>query len=160
MLVVEKGLQNKHCKGRLVKMIDRTLIGSTSEVYEFEVEKGAIRAFAGSIGDGNPLYNDEEYAKSQGFASIVAPPTFPQTFKIPTPGFHTVDKRRTLHGEQEFIYERPIVAGDVLSCVSKLVDIIERPGKKGTMTFFLFETWGEDLNANLVYRSITTVIYR
>lgn len=159
MLVEEKGLQNKKCKGRLVTMIDRTLIGSTSEVYEFEVEKGAIRAFANAIGDDNPLYHDEDYAKRQGYASLVAPPTFPQTFKLPTPGFN-VDKRRTLHGEQEFIYERPIVAGDALSCVSKLVDIIDRPGKKGTMTFFMFETWGEDINGDLVFRSITTVIYR
>lgn len=140
-------------------MIDRKLIGSTSEVYEIEVEKGAIRAFANAIGDDNPLYHDEKYAKEQGYTSLVAPPTFPQTFKIPTPGLN-VDKRRTLHGEQEFIYERPIVAGDVLRCVSKLEDIFERQGKQGTMTFILIEMRGKDINGELVFSSITTIIYR
>lgn len=140
-------------------MIDRNLIGSTSEMYEFEVEKGAIRAFASAIGDDNPLFFDEAYAKEQGYISLVAPPTFPQTFKIPTLDLK-VEKSRTLHGEQEFIYERPIVAGDVLHCVSQLVDIIERQGKNGTMISFLFEIRGEDLNGNFVFLSKTTVIYR
>ncbi len=140
-------------------MIDRSFIGSTSEMYEFEAEKGAIRAFASAIGDDNPLFFDEAYAKEQGYASLVAPPTFPQTFKIPTLDLK-VEKSRTLHGEQEFIYERPIVAGDVLRCVSQLVDIIERQGKNGTMISFLFEIRGEDLNGNFVFLSKTTVIYR
>ena len=140
-------------------MIDRNLIGSTSEVYEFEVEKGAIRTFASAIGDDNPLYFDEAYAKEQGYASLVASPTFPQTFRIPTLDLK-VEKSRTLHGEQEYIYERPIVAGDILRCVSKLVDINERQGKKGTMISFLYEIRGEDLNGNFVFLSKTTVIYR
>ncbi|HBN84806.1 MAG TPA: MaoC family dehydratase, partial [Clostridiales bacterium] len=62
--------------------------------------------------------------------------------------------------EQEFIYERPIVAGDVLRCQNQLVDIFEREGKQGMMTFFILETRGEDRDGNLVFRSRTTVIYR
>lgn len=138
---------------------DRTLIGSKSEVMEFEVEKGAIRAFAHALGAQNPLYFDEAYAKEQGYASLVAPPTFPATFRLPKPGIN-VELSRTLHGEQEFIYERPIVAGDVLRCQNQLVDIFEREGKKGKMTFFILETRGEDVNNNLVFRSRTTIIYR
>jgi acyl dehydratase len=139
--------------------VDRTVIGSKSDDFEFEVEKGAIRAFAAALGSENPLYFDENYAKEQGYASLVAPPTFPSTFRLPKPGINVV-LSRTLHGEQEFIYERPIVAGDVLRCSNQLIDIFERPGKSGTMTFFILETRGEDVNGNLVYRSKTTIIYR
>lgn len=139
--------------------VDRTVIGSKSDVFEFEVEKGAIRAFASALGSENPLYFDEKYAVGQGYASLVAPPTFPSTFRLPKPGIN-VELSRTLHGEQEFIYERPIVAGDVLCCSNQLVDIFERPGKSGTMTFFILETRGEDRTGNLVYRSKTTIIYR
>lgn len=66
-------------------MVDRSVIGSKSDVYQFEVEKGAIRKFADAIGDDNPLYHDEEYAKQRGYKSLVAPPTFPATFNIPKP---------------------------------------------------------------------------
>ncbi|KKB35194.1 MaoC family dehydratase N-terminal domain-containing protein [Bacillus thermotolerans] len=140
-------------------VIDRTVIGSKSETLEFEVEKGAIRAFAHALGSDNPIYFDEDYAKQQGYASLVAPPTFPSTFRVPKPGIN-VELSRTLHGAQEFIYERPIVAGDTLRCTNYLADIFEKEGKSGTMTFFILETRGEDLSGNLVYRSKTTIIYR
>ncbi len=140
-------------------MIDRNAIGTKSEMIEFEVEKGAIRAFARALGDENPIHLDEAYAKKQGYASLVAPPTFPATFRMPKPGIQ-VELSRTLHGEQEFLYERPIVAGDKLRCVSQLVDIFDRPGKTGPMTFFILETRGEDVEGNLVFISKTTVIYR
>jgi acyl dehydratase len=141
-------------------MIDQTVIGSKTETFEFEVEKGAIRAFASAIGDDNPLYFDESYAQALGYASIVAPPTFPATFRMPKPGLDHLELRRTLHGEQEFIYERPIVAGDILRCTSTLVDSFEREGKQSKMVFFILETKGEDLQGNLVYTSKTTIIYR
>jgi len=143
-------------------MIDRSQIGSRSEVREFEVEKGAIRAFANAIGDDNPLYHDEAYARARGFASLVAPPTFPATFRMPKPPvLESLELRRTLHGEQEFTYTRPIVAGDILRCVNVLTDIYEREGKQGgKMVFFILETRGEDLEGNLVFTSKTTIIYR
>ncbi len=142
-------------------MLDQSIIGSTSDVYEFEVEKGAIRKFADAIGDDNPIYFDENYAKKLGFSSLVAPPTFPMTFTIPKPGINQLDKSRTLHGEQEFNYERPIVAGDILHCITKLVDAYEKEGKKGgKMTFFILETQGNDLEGNKIYTSRTTIIYR
>lgn len=142
-------------------MIDRSVIGSKSEVREFEVEKGAIRAFARALGDENPLYLDEAYAKSQGYASLVAPPTFAATFSMPKPGLENIELRRTLHGEQEFFYERPIVAGDVIRCQVQLTEIFDKEGKQGgKMTFIILKTRGEDVNGNHVYTSKTTIIYR
>lgn len=79
---------------------------------------------------------------------------------MPKPGLDHLELRRTLHGEQEFIYERPIVAGDILRCTSTLVDSFEREGKQSKMVFFILETKGEDLQGNLVYTSKTTIIYR
>lgn len=144
----------------MMTTIDTSLIGSKSEVVKFEVEKGAIRAFAAALGSSNLLFTDEEYAKSQGYASLVAPPTFPGTFRMPKPGLDKLELSRTLHGAQEFIYERPIVAGDVLFCSSQLVDVYEKESKQKKMTFYILETRGEDEQGNLVYRSRTTIIYR
>ena len=44
--------------------LDQSLIGLTGPQYVFEVEKRHIRQFAEAIGDSNPLYVDEEYAKA------------------------------------------------------------------------------------------------
>ncbi|SDH24864.1 Acyl dehydratase [Alteribacillus persepolensis] len=139
-------------------MLDTSAIGTKTEWTTVEVEKGSIKAFADALGDDNPLYCDEEYAREKGYPSIVAPPTFPATFHLPKPGLD-LELSRTLHGEQEFVYERPIVAGDILHCISELVDVYERDGKR-KMTFYVLETRGEDSNGSLVYTGRTTIIYR
>jgi len=142
-------------------IVDKSIVGCKSEVYEFEIEKGAIRAFARAIGDDNPIYHDETAAKEQGYRSLIAPPTFPMTLTIPKPGLSNMDKSRTLHGGQEFIYKRPIVAGDILRCVSEVVDVFEKDGKNGEkMLFIILETKGEDLEGEYVFSSKTTIIYR
>ncbi|MDA5108363.1 MaoC family dehydratase N-terminal domain-containing protein [Brevibacillus thermoruber] len=140
-------------------LIDPSVVGSTSEPQLVEVEKGAIRAFARAIGDDNPLYSDEAFAREQGYASLVAPPTFPTTFRIPNPNIR-LELSRVLHGEQEYAYERPIVAGDVLRCVNRVVDVYERTGKLGKMTFLVTEVRGEDLEGNPVFRGRSTIILR
>lgn len=48
-------------------------------VEEFPVEAGHIMLFARSIGDKNPVYYDEDYAKSTQVGGIIAPPTFVQS---------------------------------------------------------------------------------
>ena len=63
--------------------IDRTVIGSKSEILEFEVEKGAIRAFATAL-DQKTLYTLMKNMQRQGYASLVAPPTFPSTLDSKT----------------------------------------------------------------------------
>nr|WP_204517210.1 MaoC family dehydratase N-terminal domain-containing protein [Brevibacillus fulvus] len=137
--------------------IEPSVIGTASDPKLFEIEKGAIRAFANAIGDDNPLYTDEDFAKRQGFASLVAPPTFPTTFRLHNPRLQ-IKAARILHGEQEYRYMRPIVAGDVLQCVSQVVDVYERTGKLGAMTFLVTEIQGHDLAGNLVFTGRSTII--
>ncbi len=45
---------------------------------KFAVEASHIMMFARSVGDANPIYHDEEYAKRTEPGSIIAPPTFAQ----------------------------------------------------------------------------------
>ncbi|WP_342514695.1 MaoC family dehydratase N-terminal domain-containing protein [Sporosarcina sp. FSL K6-1522] len=140
-------------------LVDPSIIGSTSESKIFEIEKGAIRNFAVAIGDDNPLYTDEAFAKECGYRSIVAPPTFPTTIRVTNPKVQ-FEPSRVLHGGMEYLYERPIVAGDILRCFSSVTEVYEREGKMGKMTFLVQETRGEDLEGNLVYRGKNTLIVR
>jgi acyl dehydratase len=142
--------------------IDRSLIGSRSEPFLVEVEKGAIRRFAEAIDDPNPIYRDAEAARSSGFKTIVAPPTFPVTFLPPQEAEWTrnLDRRRVLAGEQSFAYERPIRAGDVLRCWSVFVGVDEKEGKSGRMEFLRQEVRGESLDGSLVFVNQKTTVYR
>ncbi len=47
-------------------------------VERFPVEAGHILLFARAIGDDNPIYRDEAYAKGTEVGGIIAPPTFVQ----------------------------------------------------------------------------------
>ena len=60
--------------GGSMSEIDLSLVGTLSEPFEVEIEKSEIRKFAEAIGDTNPLYRDEAYARSKGYASLLAPP--------------------------------------------------------------------------------------
>ena len=42
----------------------------------FPVEAGQIMLFARAANDSNPMYSDEEYAKTTEVGHIIAPPTF------------------------------------------------------------------------------------
>lgn len=139
--------------------IDESVIGKTGEVQQFVVDEEAIRAFVRAIGEQHPLYTDENVARRYGYPAIVAPPTFPTTFRFARPPV-PYEPSRSIHGEQEYRYERPIVAGDVLRCASRVVGVKVRHCRLGTMTLLTTEIRGEDTEGRLVFTGISTVILR
>jgi acyl dehydratase len=144
------------------QMVLENLNGLTGSEFIFEVEKRHIRQFAEAIGDLNPLYVDEEYAAKTSYGGIIAPPTFP--IAIGQDSGESLDlgldQRRMLHGEQEFIYNRPIRPGDILYCQMKVSDVYEREGRKGPMQFLVLDTEMKDESGELVVISRTNIIYR
>lgn len=140
----------------MTTQLDQSVVGLTSAPEEFEVEKGAIRRFAAAIGDENPLYLDEAHAQRRGYASVLAPPTFPTTFRMALPV--EIDPSHILHGEQEYSYTRPIVAGDVIRCTTTVRSVREREGSIGKMTILVAETIGEDRNGQPVFTGTSTII--
>ena len=136
--------------------IDQSAVGMTSEVQEFEIEKGAIRRFAEAIGDANPLFIDENHAKACGYAGVIAPPTFPTTFRVPLPV--EIDMSHVLHGEQEYAYTRPIVAGETIRCQTRIVKVYEREGSLGKMTFLTAEIAGNDVQGQPVFTGKSIII--
>ena len=115
--------------------LDPSFIGRTyppSEPYEVGREK--IREFADAIGDGSPACHDVEAAKALGYPDVIAPPTFPimlslraaeEVISDPDLG---LDYTRVVHGEQRFVYSRPVRAGDVLVVVVSVENIRSAAG--------------------------------
>ena len=142
--------------------IDRSLVGTLSEPFHVEVERGAIRKFADAIGDPNPIYRDADAARAQGYDGIVAPPTFPTCFRPPKepPWFATLDRRRVMAGQMSFEYVRPVVAGMRLVCSLRFVAVEDKQGSKGAMQLLHQELEGRDEAGALVFTAGRSTVYR
>jgi acyl dehydratase len=138
--------------------VDKSYIGRTGAPVTMHVERGKIREFARAIKDDDPMYFDEAHATREA-GGIMPPVTFLQTVthwdndgssRVRVP----FDLKRVLHGEQEYEFLKPIHAGDVLTAVSRIVDIYEKPGKRGgSMSFAVTETEYKNERGELVARA-------
>src|SRR5438477_40426 len=127
-------LARRRKRAYAARMLNRKFIGTTTGPVVYEVEKGHIRRFADAIGDPDPVYRDEAVARAAGHRAIPAPPTFPTALRPEDPRAEmNIDFRKVLHGEQEYRYEQPLYAGDVVLVTAKIADIYERSGKSGVM---------------------------
>ncbi len=142
-------------------MISREYIGRRSSPIEWNIEPGHIRRFAEAIGDPNPIYYEEEAARAAGYPSIPAPPTFAAALR-PNDARQgiAIDWGKLLHGGQEFVYHRPIYAGDRLTLVQTIQDVYEKSGKAGTMDFLVLETTGRDAAGEVVFVAQSTVVVK
>lgn len=136
-------------------------IGLATETYQVNIEKGHIRRFCQAIGDTNPLFLDEQAAGKSAYEGIIAPLTFPVALSDEAVAFPLeLDVRRMLHGEQEFIYHKPLRPGESYTAQMKVADVYEREGKSGKMQFIVLDTEFRDENNELAVVSRTNIIYR
>jgi acyl dehydratase len=104
--------------------VDQSFIGRVyPPTAPYEVGREKIREFANAVNDPNPVYRDPDAARALGHADVIAPPTFAIVMTLPA-GHQVIDDpelgidySRVVHGEQRFVHERPIRAGDVLQVV-------------------------------------------
>lgn len=125
--------------------MDASAAGMTFPPYQFHVERGKIREFADAVGDPNSVYRDPAYAAQRGFAGVLAPPTLLRTFlyepKTASDALKVADWSYIVHGEQEFEYFAPVVAGDVLTARERIVSITEKASRRaGKLQIAVIET--------------------
>lgn len=126
----------KQCIGREV-----------SYIAPEEVGQAAIRCYALALEDENPLYRDEQFAKSTRHGGIIAPPTFvcetnqymdaaPDTdgsighiWRLPIP------PSRLLRIGNEYEFFRPLRPTDRFNATWRLANIYERTTRAGPMLF-------------------------
>lgn len=143
-------------------MLDRTAVGRKSPPTLHEVERGAIRRFAQSLGDVSPLYFDLEHARAAGFSNVPAPPSFPLSFTN-GPDLREllgVPLRSLLLADLHWEFERTMVAGDRILVSARIAEVGERPGPTGLHEVALLEDEGRDDEGRLVYRGRRTYVFR
>ena len=160
--------------------VDTSVIGRPTGSSRVVIERGPVSNFAASVKDENPIYRDPKAAKAAGFDDIPAPPTFgfsmrhwgtfgemqPKSDVKGNPMMEVIGSLMSkgglvLHGEEEFVYHRPIVVGDVLVSEGKIVDVYEKESKGKTMTFLVSETvWKDDKTGEPVLTERFNLIHR
>jgi acyl dehydratase len=143
-------------------------------VTTIECTESLIRHWCEATEDGNPLYLDADFARSQGFAGIVAPPAINTTMSIPYRWPHepTTEQGTSVHYELKRLlnlpvgvvvdieteYFRFIELGDRLSISHRLASM--SPPKKtrmGAGYFWVFESTARNQRGQLVSRSQMTM---
>ena len=126
------------------------------------VGREKVREFARAVFATSPLNHDPAAAQAAGYADVVAPPTFAivvqeatlaQLLAEPDGG---IDFSRVVHGEQDFSYTRPIVAGDTLTATLAVTNILERGGN----AMVTAESTVVDADGAHVVTAISTLVVR
>ena len=137
----------------------RRAVGRPTSAATVVVERGPVVVFADSVLEESPIYRDPSAAQAAGFPAIPAPPTFPFVMEFwgkhvelqppdaPTAavlgevlGPLAASGGLMLHGEQEFVYHRPVLVGDVLVGEGRVVEAYQKESRGRTLTFVVSET--------------------
>lgn len=119
----------------------------------YEVTAGSIREFADAVGDPNPAYRGDD---------AIAPPTYltklnfiygPQMLGDPGLGLNYA---MVVHGSQEYRFNRPVKAGDVLIAKPKISNIFA----KGRNEFMITEATIETTLGEQVALALSTIVSR
>jgi acyl dehydratase len=140
-------------KASLISPEVKAMIG-TEKIFSSleEVGRATIRRFAIAVGDPNPLYWDEEFAKKTSYGGIVAPPTmvfelnhnlgdeiseedggYSDKILLPPP------LTRFVRGGNEYEFFKPVRPMDKITVKRKISQIYEKEGKAGPLVFVIVE---------------------
>ena len=99
------------------------------ELFNTVATPQAIRHFAHSYGDDNPLWCDERYNSEHGYGRIMAPPTFLYSVFPPgiCPGF---DGLQGFHAGSRWEFVRPLYENESIEVSAKLTGIDDRMGRR------------------------------
>jgi acyl dehydratase len=132
--------------------LDPAYIGRSFPPTEpYYVSREKIREFATAIGAESPLHRDPEAARAAGYRDVIAPLTFPILLASATldqflsdPGLG-IDFSRVVHGDERFVYHRQVVAGDEITCVGTVLEIMARAGNEFISTSTAIATTAGEL---------------
>jgi acyl dehydratase len=137
-----------------------------------ELGRASIRVFALAIGDDNPLYRDDDFARANGYDDVIAPPTlvcetnqFIDTLRDPRTHGHdwgiTVPNTRLIRGGNEYTFARPVLPSDRVRVRWRIDDITERMARDGKAMLVVTSTATyTNQNDELLATNTETIIHQ
>jgi acyl dehydratase len=136
--------------------------GKTYSPFEYEVGREKIREYANAVGETNPVHHDPAAAREAGFRNVVAPPMFCVVYSAGAMGPAILDPElginlmMMVHGSQEFEWDEPVIAGDVITTAARVREIYEKNG----MRFYVFESVSKNQDGKTTVKGTWTNIVR
>ena len=109
----------------------RELIGCKlrPEQYLRDASLDSVTIFSNGIGDLNPLYRDQEYARWTRFGGLIAHPCFPWTHHWPGRSYWGLPGVHGFGVAIDCEYYRNVRPGDRINIWNRVIDIHEKPSK-------------------------------
>lgn len=106
----------------------QNLVGQKRAAITSIIEQGAVTRFAEAVGDLNPLYLDEAYARSNSpWRGLIAPPTFLCAIPYDRPYFPHSPDFSFFNVENSFTISRPVRVGEAITTVA----VVTRAARRG-----------------------------
>jgi len=138
-----------------------------------ELGRASIRYFALAMGDDNPLYVDDAYARQAGYPSVIAPPTLVcetcqyahqapnadgyigHEWPLPLPA------SRMIRAGNDYEFMRPVLPSDRISVTWTLENIVEKSSSRGgTQLFVTSVACYRDAAGETVAVNRETIVYQ
>lgn len=129
----------------------KSKIGTSSGIYKDEITLGRISSFCKAIG------RDEGPKAPPIFLTVLRRGEYSIFQKL------GLDLAKVLHAGQEYQYDTPILAGDVVSFETILSNVLEKKSESTLMQFMTFETeyTAERTTQNVrIGKAKTTIVVR
>ena len=137
-----------------------------------EIGRATIHRFAAAIGDSNPLYLDEEFARNTRHGGIIAPPTmifelnhnlggeiseedggYLDKITLPAP------LTRFIRGGNEYEFFQPARPEDKITLKREVTQVFEKRGKAGPLVFVKIEITYTNQKGELLGINRETLIF-
>lgn len=134
--------------------IDKKVIGEVYDRYTYdEITAEDLIAYARSLKIEDPIYLDEEAAKTGPYGGLVAFPTYVVKLR----GRKWMPPEVTMHMTREGFDAGkdielgvPLRAGDQVTATSRITEIYEKTGRSGSMWFVVFRQEIRNQNDELI----------
>ena len=144
-------------------MVNPNVQGKTYPATEpYLVGREKVREFAHAVKASSAINFDLFAAQAAGYTDLVAPPTFAVVIQerslatVLADDEAGIDFSRVVHGDQRFVHNRPIVAGDELTSELTVASVKSLGGH----SMVTFETKIFDAAKALVCTAISTLVVR
>ncbi len=139
-------------------------IGKRFPPVSYVIGREKIREYARAVGETNPVHHDVAVARAAGYEDLVAPPMFVVVYSSGAIGPAMLDDEvgldfdRLVHGAQEFVWHRELVAGEEVRTTVTLDEV--RTLEAANVTYYVFGAETTDAQGAVVSTGIWTNIVR
>lgn len=133
-----------------------------------------IAKFAHATGETDPIYFDTAHAQAAGYRDVVAPAMFYLLLRsepyhlrprgdfepegTPTEDIPPLAVTRGMAGETHLEFNGRFVAGDVVTCRKRFVDLNEKQGRSGALVLLHFEYRYDVEGSTVVVERFTRIL--